>query len=327
VQIECRIVLAMLAATAAMLPAWAQKGVPVLGFLHAAAADPTSHNLAAFRNGLNDTGYAEGRNLVIEYRWAEGQFERLPGMAADLVSRHVAAIAALGGPAPALAAKAATSTVPIVFDTGLIDPVQAGLVASFNRPGGNITGVFLFTGELQAKSLQLLTEILPKDAVLAALVNRNSAGIKSEKNRIESASRTLGRPVLIIEVGTEADLDPAFADMGARRVGGLLASPDPLFTTHREQIVRLAAQHRIATIYAWGEFAALGGLMTYGNILDDGYRQAGAYAGRILHGENPADMPVIRPTRFKFTVNLKTAAALGLTIPPTIMLLADELIE
>jgi ABC-type uncharacterized transport system substrate-binding protein len=306
----------------------AQQPMPVIGYL--SIGSPESDNipprLTAFRQGLNETGYVEGRNVAIEYLWAQGQYDRLPALATDLVRRQVTVIFAVGGTPPALAAKAATSTIPIVFNLG-IDPVQSGLVASLNRPGGNITGVVNFTTELAAKRLDLLHELVPKATVAALLVNPTNPVNDPETRSAEDAARTLGMQVHVLRASTPIEIDAAFGALVELRAGLLVVSGDPVLTNRLDQIVALAAGHAVPAIYLWREFAAAGGLMSYGSNLADNYRQAGVYTGKILNGAKPADLPVQQIVKLELIINLKTARTLGLTVPLTLLGRADEVIE
>jgi putative tryptophan/tyrosine transport system substrate-binding protein len=305
-----------------------QKPMPVIGCLSIGSheSDNIPPRLTAFRQGLNETGYVEGRNVAIEYLWAQGQYDRLPALATDLVRRQVTVIFAVGGTPPALAAKAATSTIPIVFNLG-IDPVQSGLVASLNRPGGNITGVVNFTTELAAKRLELLHELVPKATVAALLVNPTNPVNDPETRSAEDAARALGMQVHVLRASTPSEIDVAFGTLVELRAGALVVSGDPVLTNRRDQIVALAAGHAVPAIYLWREFAAAGGLMSYGSNLADNYRQAGIYTGKILNGARPADLPVQQIVKLELVINLKTAKALGLTIPLTLSGRADEVIE
>ena len=312
-------------------PAWPlaaraqQTNMPVVGFLHVASAKPFAHLVGGFRQGLEETGYIEGQNVAVVLRWAEGQPDRLPALAAELVGRQVAVIVA-GGAAAALAAKAATATVPIVFATGG-DPIKLGLVASLNRPGGNITGVSSLISELGTKRLGLLRELVPSATVIATLVNPNFPDADGQLRDAEAGARALGLQLIVLRAGTEREIDAAFATM-ARRGGGVLdVSVDPFFVERRDHIVALAASYAIPAMYPLRDFAVAGGLMSYGTDFADSYRQAGIYTGRIVKGEKPADLPVQRSTKFEFVINLKTAKALGLSVPNSMQLLADEVIE
>jgi putative ABC transport system substrate-binding protein len=297
----------------------------VIGWLGSTNSKNTPHVLAAFRQALNETGYTEGKNLVIEYRWAEGQYERLPILAADLVHRQVAVIAASGGPA-ARAAKAATQTIPIVFQLG-VDPITAGLVASIGRPGGNATGTSVITSELNAKRLELLREMLPTAKVIALLFNPLNPSYEIFSEDIKAAAGRLGQQALVLNVGAERDLD-IFPNALQQRVDGLVVTDDPLFnTTLRVQLVALAARYSIPTIYPFREYAQDGGLISYGPIITDGFRQVGMYVGRILNGAKPSDLPVLLPTKFETILNRKTAKTLGIDVPTSILLRADEVIE
>jgi putative ABC transport system substrate-binding protein len=302
-----------------------QKAKPVIGFLSGVSPETYTPFVAAFRSGLNELGYVEGSNLAIEYRWAEEHLDRLPALAADLVSRNVEVIFASGG-SPGVA-KAATATIPVVFITAT-DPVATSLVASFNRPGGNVTGVVFLTGELLPKRLQLLHELVPDVTTIGMLVNPNTrGGAEFFTAAVKDAAATMSLQLPILEARAARDFEPAFAKLVELRVGALLISTDPLFTERRDELVALAARYTVPASYAWREFVFAGGLMSYGASLADAYRQAGIYAGRILNGAKPSDLPVVQPTRFELVVNLKSAKALGLTIPPAILALADEVIE
>jgi putative tryptophan/tyrosine transport system substrate-binding protein len=303
-----------------------QPTMPVVGFLSGAAPGPFTHLVAAFREGLKETGYIEGQNATIEYRWAEGQYERLPAMAADLVRRQVAVIAATGGTLAGLAAKAATATIPIVFSSG-IDPIKAGLVASLNRPGGNITGVYLLISELDPKKLGLLRELVPHASVIAVLLNPDSADIRARSAAVQEAARTIGQQIQILHASSERELERAFASLAQVQAVALVVSSDPFFNSRRNQLVALSARYAIPAIYEGREYALAGGLISYGISFAEGYRQVGLYAGRILKGEKPADLPVVQPTKFELVINLKTAKALGLTVTNSMQLLADEVIE
>ena len=314
------------AAAACPLAARAQQPTkPVVGFLNSASAEGYALYAAAFRQGLKEAGYVEGQNATIEYRWAEGHYDRLPALAADLVARKVVVIAATSTPA-AQAAKAATATVPIVFTTGG-DPIKLGLVGSLNRPGGNVTGVSNLITELGSKRLGLLRELVPSITLIATLINPNFPDAESQLRDVEAAARALGLQHIVLRAGSEREIDTAFATMAQQSGGALDVSVDPFFLARRDQIVALAARHAIAAIYPVRDFAVAGGLMSYGTDFADSYRQAGIYTGRVLRGEKPADLPVQRSTKFEFVINFKTAKALGLAVPNSMQLLADEVIE
>jgi putative tryptophan/tyrosine transport system substrate-binding protein len=302
-----------------------QPAMPVIGFLHAASPEAYGPMMTAFHQGLKEAGYVEGRNVAIEYRWAEGHYDRLPALAADLVRRQVAEIVT-GGTPPALAAKAASSTIPIVINVG-IDPVQFGLVASLNRPGGNVTGLAVLTVELAAKKLEVLHELLRTSAAVALLVNPNTPVAEPETKGVRDAARSLGLQLHVLDASTEGEIDAAFGKLIELRAGALVVSVDPFLLSQRAQIVALAARHAVPAMYGVREFATAGGLMSYGTDLADDYRQVGIYAGKILKGAKPADLPVQRVARVEFVINLKTAKTLGLTFPITLLGRADEVIE
>jgi len=309
------------AAAAWPLAARAQQAtMPVIGFLNSASAEAFAHLTQAFRDG-------EGGNVAIEYRWAQGQFDRLPALAVDLVNRQVAAIVATGGEPSALAAKQATQSIPIIFLIG-DDPVELGLVQGFNRPGGNVTGGTLFSYALAAKRLELQHELIPNAAAIALLLNPRSPTIAENETRsVKSAALSLGLTIQILNASTEPEIEAVFATIAQKGIGGLLVSGDALFTNRRKQIIALAARHAIPAIYGWREYIAAGGLATYGSSLAASYRQTGIYTGRILNGAKPADLPIIQPTKFELVINLKTAKTLGLTVPMTLQAAADEVIE
>jgi putative tryptophan/tyrosine transport system substrate-binding protein len=314
------------AAAAWPLEAQAQQPLPVIGFLSSTPPGASESFVAAFRQGLKETGFVEGQNVLIEFRWAESQNDRLPSLAIDLVRRNVAVIAANGGTPSALAAKAATSAIPIVFSTG-DDPVRLGLVSSFNRPGGNVTGVALFGNSLWPKCLESLSELVPKAAVIGALMHPGSQDGERERQTVQAAADQLGKELVVANAVSEGEIERAFATLVEKRIGGLIVSPDAMFTSRRDQILMLAARHAVPTIYQWREYTMAGGLISYGNNLPETYRQVGIYTGRILKGEKPADLPVIQPTKFELAINLRTAKTLGLTVPPALLARADEVIE
>jgi putative tryptophan/tyrosine transport system substrate-binding protein len=303
-----------------------QSGMPVIGYLGNLSADTFAPRLAAFRKGLGEAGYVEDRNVAIEYRWAEGQYDRLPALAAELARRQPAVIAAMGGDAPALAAKGATATIPIVF-ASTSDPVKTGLVASLNRPGGNLTGVTFLLNVIAAKQFELLQEAVPKSGTIGFLVNPNSPETEAAVTEVRVAAQALGHELLVANASSEREIDAAFAMLAQRRIGALLVGNDPFFYTRREQIVALAARHAIPAIYVVREYAQIGGLMSYGTDVNDAQRLAGTYVGRILQGAKPADLPVVQSAKFELVINLKTAKALGLTVPLTLQVAADEVIE
>ena len=301
-----------------------QTAMPVIGFLHSGSPGPYAPNVAAFRQGLSETGYVEGENVAIDYRWAEGRYERLPALAADLVGRKVDVIAALGGTPSALVAKTATSVIPIVFSVG--DPVERGLVASLARPGGNLTGVASLD-ELASKRLELLSELIPQAKVIALLVNPTN-GINGRTIRdVQEAAGVKGLQLQILRASSDSEINAAFATLVKLHEGAIILPSDGFFNSRREQLLALAARHAVPTIYDWREYAAAGGLISYGMSFAATYRLAGIYVGKILKGATPADLPVQQPTTFELVVNLKTAQTLGLTVPPSILARADEVIE
>jgi putative tryptophan/tyrosine transport system substrate-binding protein len=304
-----------------------QKAMPVIGFLDIGSPGPGAPYLAAFHQGLSETGYVEGQNLAIEYRWAEGHYERLPALAADLVGRKVDVIAASGGGQNAVvAAKSATSTIPIVAVMGN-DPVATGLVTSLARPGGNLTGVSFLVVELVPKRLELLSELVPQARVVALLVNPNNENTQRIMRDVQEAARAKGLQLPILKAGTENEIDAAFAALVQQQAGALVVGAEPFFTDRREQVAALAARHAVPAIYGVRENVAAGGLISYGASLNGIYRQLGIYAGRILKGAKPADLPVQQPTTFELVINLTTAKALGLTVPHSMLMRADEVIE
>jgi putative ABC transport system substrate-binding protein len=318
-------ILALGGAAAWPRAARAQSAMPLVGYLNSGAAKPMAGLVSAFREGLSEAGYVEGRNVAIEYRWAEGRSERLPELAAELVRRRVAVIVAVGGSAPAQAAKQATSTIPIVFVSG-DDAIEAGLVSSLGQPGGNVTGISWLASSLEAKRIGLLRELV-RDGDLGVLVSPGFPSAKVQTRDAHEAARELGIRVEVLNASSERDLETIFANLGQQRLGSLVVNPSPMFYNLREQIVALAARHAVPAIYYTRDYAVAGGLMSYGTSLLEAARQAGVYAGRVLKGEKPADLPVLQPTKFEFVINLKTAKALGLDIPPTFLALADEVIE
>jgi len=303
-----------------------QPAMPVIGFLNSESPDLFAYLARAFRQGLSQSGYVEGKNVAIEYRWANGQYDRLPALVADLIGRQVAVIAA-NSPAPVMAAKAATTTIPIVFATGY-DPVAAGLVASLARPGGNLTGVTSLTAEVGPKRVELLHELVPTAASIALLVNPAAVAIRETiSTDLQAAARKLGLQVHVLHASAERDFDVVFATLAHLRPGGLVIGSDPFFNSQSERLAALALHHAVPAVYQYREFAAAGGLMSYGGSLTDMYRQVGGHTGRILKGEKPADLPVQQTTKVELIINLKTAKALGLDIPPTLLARADEVIE
>ena len=306
------------------LTARAQQGKPVIGWVSGRAPEDSTHLLAAFYQGLREAGFVEGQNLSIEYRWARGQYEKLPALASDLVNRGVAVIAGVGG--AAIAAKQATATIPIVFGMGR-DPIKAGLVESFNRPGGNATGYTLWNTEMEPKRISLLQQLVPGISLIGALLNPNFPPAVRQLQDIEDATRSIGQRVFVAKASNDAELNAAFQSLVQQKVGAVLVAADPYFDTRREQLIAAAAENRLPTIYQFREYSAAGGLISYGPRITDLYRQAGNYAGLILKGTSPADLPVLQPTKFELVINIKTANALGLVVPDAMQLLADEVIE
>jgi len=303
-----------------------QQAMPVVGFLGTTTPDDFADRVAAFRGGLKEAGYIEGKNVVVEYRWPEGNYDRLPTLAADLVRLQVAVIAAVGGEPSPLAAKAATATIPIVFSIGG-DPVRLGLVASLNRPGGNITGVNFFQSDLGAKRLGLLHELLPKASVIGMLVNPTFGDAETHVRDAKEAALPLGVQIHVVRARTTDDFDTAFATLAQQKIDALLLANDAFFLSERRKLIALAARYAIAAVYFWREFAVDGGLMSYSPSLSQAYRQVGIYTGKILNGAKPADLPVVQATKFEFVINLKTAKTLGLTFPSGLLAIADEVIE
>jgi putative ABC transport system substrate-binding protein len=309
------------------LAAWAHKPVPVIGFLNSGEPEERAPPVAAFLRGLGEGGYIEGQSVAIEYRWAKGQYQQLPALAAELVRREVAVIAATGGAGPGLAAKAATSRIPIVFSGGGGDPVQLGLVESLSHPGGNATGVTNVGVELTSKRLGLLHELVPATSNIGLLVNTDDPSGHVQLTELQHAALVLGLDLNVQNVRSEHEFETVFATFANQSIGALFIADTPLFLTRREKITALAARHAIPTIYGYREFAVAGGLMSYGADLRDSYRLVGVYVSRLLKGEKPSNLPVMQPTKFEFVINLKTARALGLTIPPIMIARADEVIE
>jgi putative ABC transport system substrate-binding protein len=328
IHIERREFVVTLGGAAAVWPFWAraqQPAIPVVGFVNPASPGGSYPPLPAFLKGLGETGFVEGRNVAIEYRWAEGRYERLPALIADLVQHKVSVIAATGSPA-AVAAKTATSTIPVVFEMGT-DPVELGLVASLSQPGGNVTGVINFTVELGSKQLGLLRELVRGTTAIAALMNPKNFATEKQLSDVEAAARVLGLQLIVLRAGTEREIETAFATISQQGVHTLLVGTDAFLLAQRDQIIALAARHAIPAVYPFRDFAVAGGLMSYGPDLAEAYRQAGVYTGRILRGEKPADLPVQRSTKFEFVINFKTAKTLGIEVPNSMQLLATEAIE
>jgi putative ABC transport system substrate-binding protein len=304
----------------------AQQGMPVIGYLGIASPEPFAIRLRAFRQGLSEAGFVEGRNVTIEYRWADGQFDRLPALAADLVRRQVSVLAAPGSVVSALAAKAATTTIPIVFETG-VDPVAFGLVTSLNQPGGNVTGITSLNTEVASKLLELLHELVPGTTIVALLVNPTDPAAETVSRDIQGAARTFGLQVHLLRASTEQDIDAAFTTLVQLHVGALVIQPDAFFNSRSQQLAALCLHYAVPAIFQTGEFPAAGGLLSYGGSITETHRQAGLYVGRILKGEKPADLPVQQATKVEFVINLKTAKALGIAVPLALLTRADEVIE
>jgi putative ABC transport system substrate-binding protein len=314
------------AAAAWPLGAHAQQPMPIIGFLSSRSPGESEGVVAAFRKGLQEAGFAEGQNLAIAFRWAEGRYERLPGLAAELTALRVALIFAAGGPPSALAAKAASTTIPIVF-SAVGDPVEIGLVRSLNEPGGNITGIAVFNATLAAKRIELIKQLMPEASVIGYLLNPSDQQSETESKGVMAAARTLGIALKVLNARSESDLDAALATAPKPSAGALVVSGEPFFDSQRERIVALCARHGIAAAYAWREYVLAGGLVSYGTDLPDSYRQAGIYAGRVLKGEKPASLPVVQPSKFELVINLKTAKALDIKVPASLLAIADEVIE
>jgi putative ABC transport system substrate-binding protein len=303
-----------------------QPAMPVIGFMSGRSPQDSAHLVSAFRQGVAETGLVEGQTVTIEYRWALGDYDRLAALAADLVSRKITVLVAVGGDVSALAAKNATATIPVVFGMGS-DPVKAGLVASFNRPGGNATGFTLWTNEMESKRLGLLRDIVPGAELIGILVNPKFPASVQELGDLDLAAKGVGQRLFVVPANNDAELDAALTSLGQQRVAAVLVTAAPFFDTRLERIVSFTAQNRLPAIYQFREYAVAGGLISYGPNIVESYRGAGDYAGRILKGEKPADLPVLQPTKFDFVINLKTAKALGLTVPPTLLAEAGEVIE
>ncbi len=303
-----------------------QPALPVIGFLNSGSADTYSDRVVAFREGLSELGYVEGQTVTVEYRWALGQYDRLAGLAAELARRPVSVLVATGGEPAALAAKVATSTIPIVFAIGG-DPVKLGLVASYNRPGGNATGTNILAGTLEAKRLGLLHELVPQTSAIGVLLNPNYQLYDSQLSDVQEAARTIRIQLHVLRANTDREIEAAFETLAQQRIGALAVAASPFFDTRRETLVSLSARYSVPTMYQFREFAAAGGLMSYGVSIRHVYRQIGVYTGRILKGERPADLPVVQPPKFELVINLKTARTLDLEIPATLLARADEVVE
>jgi len=311
---------------AAAWPLTARAQQPVVGFMSGRAPDDSAHLVAAFQQGLAERGFSEGQNVAIEFRWADGDYDRLPALAADLVGRGVAALVGVGGDVSAVAATKATKTIPVVFGMGG-DPVKAGMVASFKHPGGNVTGFTLWTNETESKRLGLLRELVPGVPLIGILVNPHLPPSVQELADIEPAAKSVNQQLFVGRANNDAELDAALASFVQQRVGAFLVTAAPFFDTRRDRIIGFAAQHRLPAIYQFREYAVAGGLISYGPNIVESYHDCGIYVGRILKGEKPANLPVLQPTKFDFVINLKTAKALGLTVPPTLLIEASEVIE
>ena len=301
-------------------------GGPIIGFLNSGSAGSRGEQFVAFDRGLKEAGYVDGQNVTVEYRWADDDYTRLPSLAAELVRRPVAVLVAGGGPVSALAAKAATKTIPIVFTT-VADPVESGLVASLNRPGGNVTGTAGLTSELDAKRLELLHQLIPKTRVFGVLVNPNRPGYEAELKELQAKAGDMKLNLVVEKAGAEGEIDAGFEALARQKIDALLVAADPLFNNRRARVIGLATRYAIPAMYQWREFAAAGGLMSYGPSIVDAYHQTGVYVGRILKGAKPADLPVVRPTRFELVINLKTAKALGIDVPYPLLAITNEVIE
>jgi putative ABC transport system substrate-binding protein len=303
-----------------------QPAVPMIGFLGAPSSASYAQNAAAIRRGLSEAGYVEGRNVTIEYRWADGQYDRLPALASELVGKRVAAIVAIGGAPSVIAAKNATSTIPIVF-TMTADPVQLGLVTSFNRPGGNITGIAILGVALEAKRLEMLHELVPTAKLIGVVVNPKNPQFEIQTDELAAASRSTGQEILVLKASTNSEIDDAFATLADRRAGAVIIGQDTFFTSQPIQFAALAKRYAIPAISPWREHVSAGILLSYGANITDAYRQAGNYTGRVLKGERPAELPIMQPTKFELVINLKTAKTLGVEIPPMLLSTAEEVIE
>jgi putative ABC transport system substrate-binding protein len=314
-----------LAATWPLL-AYAQTTLPVVGFMSGRSPEDSEHLTAAFRDGLSETGFFEGKNVTVEYRWAFGKYDRLPALAADLVNRQVAVLVAVGGDVSARVATEATSTIPVVFGGGG-DPVSAGLVASLSRPGGNATGFTLLTNQMEPKRFGILHDLVPKAALIGVLLNPNFPPALSQLVALENAAQTIGQRIAVFRASNDAELDSRFVALVQQQVDAVLVAADPYFDTRRDRIIALVSQNKLPAIYQFREYAVAGGLMSYGPRITDSYRQAGVYTGKILKGTKPADLPVVQPTKFEFVINLKTAKTLGVDIPAGLISFADEVIE